>query len=321
MSIQLTRILAKSAACLYAASAALLLIDPPASAQKVDSAFLSAKTIQSLPVFYDPALAANGFPNPFLKARIAGQEAIFILDTGSNRNFLADWYVRVAKIPTSATTDSMVNGSVVPRMTHHIQGRWSDGQRFNLKDAMVVPFPPYFESNHIGGILSPQFLTPAGMAAVLDLKTPSLRFAPFVRAISDLQQSNPSSGPLPLNEACHSEVADQMYLAPVTAAGVTDLVTIDTGATKTVFSEGSNIAHAIADRSEPGPPSEQLEGKNEKVRMVRDVQLMRGGRFIAVSPSIVKPSWPCNSQGLLGMDALRNCLLILGHSQMALTCD
>jgi hypothetical protein len=313
--------LATCAACLYAALAAFLLIGAPVSAQKFDQASTSAKAIRSLPIFYDPALAATGFPNPFLKAKIAGQEAIFILDTGSNRNFLADWYVRLAKIPTRAMTDSMVNGSVIPRIAHRIQGRWSDGQRFNLKDTMVVPFPPYFESNHIGGIVSPQFLTPVGLAAVLDLKTPSLRFAPFTRALSDMQQSNPSSGRPPLHQACHSEEADQMYLAPVTVAGVTDLVTIDTGATKTVFSDGSNIAHAIADRSEPGPPSEQLAGKMNGERMVRNVQLTRGGRSVELNPSIAKPSWPCNSQGLLGMDALRNCLLILGKDQMAFKCD
>jgi hypothetical protein len=56
-------------------------------------------------------------------------------------------------------------------------------------------------------------------------------------------------------------------------------------------------------------------------RIVRDVQLLRGGRVVALSPSIAKPSWPCNAQGLLGMDALHNCLLILGDNQMALTCD
>jgi hypothetical protein len=307
--------------CFAAAAVTFLIITPLVNAQKADQAPLNAKSTQSLPIFYDAALAANGFPNPFVKAQMRGHKAIFILDTGSSRNFLADWYVKVAKIPTSAMTNSKINGSVVPRLAHRIQGRWSDGQRFSLNETMVVPFPPYFESNHIGGIVSPQFLAPAGMAAVLDLKTPSLRFAPFARALSDLQQLNPSSEPLPLNQACHSEVADQMYLAPVTAAGVTDLVTIDTGATKTMFSENSNIAHAIEDRTEPGPPSEQLAGKMNGERMVRNVQLMRGGRSVELNPSIAKPSWPCNSQGLLGMDALRNCLLILGKDEMAFTCD
>jgi hypothetical protein len=277
--------------------------------------------MQSLPIFYDPDLAANGFPNPFVRARIAGREAIFIVDTGSTRHFLAEWYAKVAKITTSAMKDSKVNGSVVPRMAHRVKGRWSDGQRFTLNETMVVAFPPYFESRHIGGLISPQFLTPAGMAAVFDLKAPSLRFEPFARALAGLQAANPSAVIPPATPACHSEVADPLYLVPVTVAGVTDLMTIDTGATKTIFSEDSKIVQAIGKTSEPGPRSEGLAGELGGHRMVRDVQLMRGGRTISLNPSIGKPSWPCDAQGLLGMDALRSCSLVLSNKQVALTCD
>ncbi len=108
---------------------------------------------QSLPIFYDHALASKGFPNPFVRARIAGQEAIFIIDTGASVNLLAAWYVKAARIPTDAMPRSTVNGSVVPRMARRLQGRWSNGQRFSWNKTMVVSFPPYFESNHIGGIV------------------------------------------------------------------------------------------------------------------------------------------------------------------------
>jgi hypothetical protein len=185
---------------LCAAAVTLFITAHPTSAQQSDRASSNTSahsyapnSTPSLPIFYDPALAANGFPNPFVKARIAGHEAIFILDTGASLNLLADWYANAAKIPTSATTDSTVNGSggkaSVPRMAHRIRGRWSDGQWLSLSETMVVAFPPYFKSHHIGGLISPQFLTPAGMAAVLDLETPSLRFVQFARALSDLRQS------------------------------------------------------------------------------------------------------------------------------------
>ena len=53
----------------------------------------------SLPVFYDRALAAQGFPNPLVKARIGGHEGIFIVDTGG-ANVLAKWYADAAGIPS-----------------------------------------------------------------------------------------------------------------------------------------------------------------------------------------------------------------------------
>ncbi|MFZ0551014.1 MAG: aspartyl protease family protein [Steroidobacteraceae bacterium] len=132
-----------------------------------------------MPIFYDHALAAQGFPNPLVKARIAGHEAIFIVDTGAAANVLADWYVKVARIPSAKTDSTAVgtNGKTAPeRLSHRLQGHWSDGQRFNLNEAVVLAFPSYFESLHLGGLVSPQALAPPGMAAVLDLRERWLRF-------------------------------------------------------------------------------------------------------------------------------------------------
>jgi hypothetical protein len=257
-----------------------------------------------------------------VKARIAGREAIFIIDTGASVNLLAAWYVKAAKIPTDAMPGATVNGSVVPRMARRLRGRWSSGQRFSWDKTLVVSFPPYFESNHIGGIVSPQFVTPAGLSAVLDLAAPSLRFLPFEHALSDLQQSNLSTDPVPVYQACHSMTADPLYLVPATAAGVTDLMGVDTGATNTQFSEDANIAHAIGSRSESsGHASESLGSIDTGERLVRNVQLLRGGRTVTLNPTIGKaPTGFCDGTGRLGMDALRGCVLVLSHSESAFTC-
>jgi hypothetical protein len=128
---------------------------------------------------------------------------------------------------------------------------------------VVVAFPALFESLHLGGLLSPQLLAPVGTAAVFDLRIPSLQFAPFARAVSDLQRSKSLPPPLTKTQACQnadSTVVNRQYLAPVTTHDATDLVLVDTGATKTIFSDESNIAHAIESFSELGPPSEGLGG-------------------------------------------------------------
>lgn len=281
---------------------------------------------RSLPLFYAPALAAQGFPNPLVKARIAGHEAIFIVDSGASANVLADWYVEAAGIPT-VKTDSTARGtggkSAAERLVHQLQGYWSDGQPFTLSEAVAVAFPPYFKSLHLGGLVSPQLLAPAGMAAVLDLRVPSLRFALFARALSDLRRSITPTAPLDLTEACRnakSKLVNRVYLAPVTTAGATDLMLVDTGATSTAFSRDSKIAHAIGLGSEVGPASEGVGGEINGQRIVRDARLLRGGRTITLSPSIGEISEPCNARGALGMDALRSCLLILGENKMAISC-
>jgi aspartyl protease len=285
------------------------------------------KRVRSLPVFYDPGLAAQGFPSPLMKAEIAGHEALFIIDSGASANVLADWYAEVAQIPADET-GSIAKGSggktSAARVAHQLQGHWSDGQRFSLNEAVVIAFPPLFKSLHLGGLLSPQLLAPVGTAAVLDLRIPSLQFAPFARALSDLQRSKSLPPPLTVTRACEnadSKVVNRQYLAPVTTRDATDLVLVDTGATKTILSDESNIAHAIESLSELGPPSEGVGGEVSGRLIVRDVELLRGGRVVVLNPSIGKVSASCKAKGLLGMDALRDCLLILGDKEMALSCE
>ena len=187
----------------------------------------------SLPVFYDRALAAQGFPNPLVKARIGGHEGIFIVDTGG-ANVLAKWYADAAGIP-SVSTDSLAKDlsgkSATERFAHRVQGHWSDGQRFTLNEAVVITFPPYFKSLHLGGSVSPRLLAPAGTAAVLDLRTPSIHFVPFARALSDLRRSGARTVPPDLAEPCrnsNTELANRVYLAPVRSSGITELMQVDT---------------------------------------------------------------------------------------------
>jgi hypothetical protein len=296
----------------------LLICVPFASAQQGD---------RPLPVFYDPGLAAQGFPSPLIKAEIGGHEALFIIDSGSSVNVLADWYAEEAEIPIRESS-STVKGSggmeTGTRSAFQLQGRWSDGRQFALKEALVVAFPQLFKSLHLGGLLSPQLLAPAGTAAVVDLRIPTLRFASFARALSELQRSKSSSGPHALSRVCEnadSKFVNRQYLTPVTAAGVTDLMLVDTGATKTIFSDDAKIAHAIESASEPGPFSQGVGGEVNARRIVHGVQLLRGGRAIELNPSIGEVSAYCGAKGILGMDALRHCLLILGDKKMALDCE
>lgn len=315
---------------LYAAAAAVLVAALNVSAQQTEptptnaAARSSAAKSRSLPIFYDAALVAKGFPSPLVKAQIKGHEALFIVDSGASVNTLADWYARVAKIPTTTAAGTATGSggkTAAVRMAHRLQGQWSDGQRFTLKEAIVVAFPSLFAALHLGGLVSPQLLAPRGTVAVLNLKIPSLKFAPLARAEHELPASQSITVPQQVCRNPDSRFVNRVYLAPVTAAGVTDRVLIDTGATKTIFSADSNIAHAIQSTGELGPRSEGLGGAVEGRRIVRNVQLLRGGRTVVLNPSIGEVSAPCDAKGLLGMDALRSCLLILGNGEMGFSCD
>lgn len=112
----------------------------------------------------------------------------------------------------------------------------------------------------------------------------------------------------------------RLYSTVVKAAGATDLLLIDTGATGSTFSDQSNFAHAIGRGSEPGTPSDDVGGTVSTNRVVRDVAVQRGGGTVTLNPVVGKASSFCDVQGRLGMDALRSCLLILGAKQMGFSC-
>jgi hypothetical protein len=256
-----------------------------------------------------------------VRARIAGREAIFIVDSGASANVLADWFAEAAGIP-AATIDSTADdagGKTTPeRIAHRVQGLWSDGQRFSLGEAAVIAFPPYFKSLHLGGLVSPQLLGPAGMATVLDLRIPSLEFVPFARALSDLRRSKAPTVPLELTPSCRnatSKLVNRVYVAPVTVAGVTDLMLVDTGSTGTIFSADSKIAHAIGSGSEAGSPSEGVGGKLNGDRIVRNVQLLRGGRIVTLNPSIAEVSARCDRKGSDGRESNVRAWLNLPETQ------
>jgi hypothetical protein len=253
---------------------------------------------------------------------MAGHEAIFLVDSGASTHVLADWFVKAARIPTSETGSTAQGSSgktTRERVARALAGHWGDGQPFHLNQAAVVSFPAYFESLHIGGLLSPQLLAPPGTAAVLDLKNPSLHFSPFARAVSDLPAS--SESPTPACRSPKSVFENRQYLTPVSVANTTDLMLVDTGATKTIFARTSAIAQVIESRSEAGTPSQSVGGEVAARRVVHDVSVIRGGQRIALDPSLGDVAPPCNAQGILGMDALRRCVLILGDNTMALSCE
>jgi hypothetical protein len=169
----------------------ILVTAPLTAASELDYSFapLARPASLSIPIFYDATLAAQGFPSPLVHARINGQDALFIVDTGASVNTLADWLAEAAGIASSESS-STARGSGgdenAIRVARRIAGHWGEGLAFELPEAIAVAFPPIFKSLRLGGLLSPQLLAPVGTAAVLDLKMPTLRFIAFTQAAAEL---------------------------------------------------------------------------------------------------------------------------------------
>lgn len=264
---------------------------------------------------YSTQLAALGFPSPLLRGSVHGQTVWFVIDTGAGVHTLASWFVAAAGIvprKTNATTTGSTGVESAVQAVYgtaiHLDGRSED---ISLPEAIVVDLPPIFTEQRIGGLLSPQLLAPPNMAAIVDLRVPRLSFGP--------EPATPSIG----TRVCRnpdSQFTNRLYAAPTSMGKVEGLMLVDTGATHSVAAPSSQIAVALSGRASFRGRTQGVGGTATVTRTVAGVPLRFGGGGAAVSVTVGGHGSNCAPDGLLGMDALRQCRLVLGHSSFAWAC-
>jgi len=150
-------------------------------------------------------------------------------------------------------------------------------------------------------------------AEILDLRAPSLTIEPFQKAIDRLHIA-----PMPEGRVCERN----FYAIPISAAGGRGFALLDTGATGTVIAPESQIAKALESRSIEGKHTQGVGGKIIENRHVPAVEIQRAGVPAVVDLNIGETAGPaCAADGLLGMDALRQCVLVMGKSALGMACD
>jgi hypothetical protein len=236
---------------------------------------------------------------------------------------LASWFASDANIQAD-TARGTARGSTGKETGIRVALQTSltleNGQPLPLAEAIVVDLPPMFEQLRIAGLLSPQLLAKGDDAAVLDLRVASLRIEPFRDAVDRLNIKPLRTGRVCVNQA--SEFRNRAYSMTVTVHGHRAAVILDSGATRSVIAADSATASALAPRSVEGNHTQGVGGEVETYRHVPDVIVKRAGIPAAVDLILGKSPGPdCGPDGLLGMDALRQCLLVLGSSALAITCS
>jgi hypothetical protein len=277
-----------------------------------------------VPLRYQPTLIALGFPSPLLRATVRGQPVWFIVDTGASVNTLASWLVSAAHLEARQTTATATGSTGVEKSVRVVANemiRLDGGRDLTLRKAIVVDFPPIFAEQRIGGLLSPQLLAPGHSASVLDLRVPTLRFEPFELAVARLGRNRPliSSGSRVCRNA-ESPFENRQYAASVTADGIAGTLLVDTGATGTLAVAGSRIAAALTGRASETGRTQGVGGDVQTTRKAPNVRFERGGTASTIVVTIGGSTPSCGPDGLIGMDALRQCILVLGESAFAWSC-
>jgi hypothetical protein len=280
----------------------------------------TSSAARTLPIRYDEALARRGFPSPVLKVTVNGVTGWALIDTGAGMHTLAAWFVEKAGlVPDASLTDRVgardASGERVwLRFLDDVSLTLEGTRALRLGVAAVADFPEEFQSARIAGLLSPQSILREGEALILDLRSPSLRIHAAEAAGAEGARGDRL-------DACRSRAAEISGLLFATTAafeGRPARLLVDTGASQTRLAGDASAAIGLprdGARDQLG-----IGDVREPMAVARAVPVTLGGLEQALDVAIGGGSPGCGGDGLLGIDVLRRCRLVLAATGGRVEC-
>lgn len=265
------------------------------------------------------------FPLPVVSGTIAGQPVLMLVDTGANSHVIAGWLARRLGLPMKRLGDVGTDHVGKTIATYRIEkapitvegwGALTQGT------VLATEVPEVIERLGIGAFISPQRLIEEGDAVVLDLAKAEMYAAWWDEAHYALSETG---APLVLGSdqgrVCEESEGPVRGLAFVIPASVdaqrVDLL-VDTGAQHSDIFTTSDagkalLAASVGNREPMYTASGRISARRLRrakvgagnVRVVTDVDLIQGASDAA-----------CPRDGVLAMDVLRSCTLLLGRSRI-----
>jgi predicted aspartyl protease len=256
----------------------------------------------------------------FIRAKVAGEPMLLLIDTGAVHSILPEWFVVARNLKTkslhSATQYADANGNVawmpdVPNVPVQFEGEETGG---------TLDFVMQFSTPRKFGILAPQDFVQRGFALVIDVGREDLRYEREEDALKRLR----AEGTAQVRELdYHGCLMDGLFERPhrvvsVKINGVSTEMMLDTGASQTVLSRNNPALESMMTR----------RGNRETMTAMTSQgnSLVVDGVPVEVSESsyllqvMVHPASQVCGRGALGADLLSHCALVWGHSSMWTAC-
>jgi hypothetical protein len=279
-----------------------------------------------IPLSTGAALSSPDSPGTGVEVNINGEPAWFVFDTGAGAHMFARWFVEAAELMIDASLTDLsardaTGATVQIQVVHDVVGQLPDGATLPLGTVVVAQFPRLFELRKVGGLLNPQLLAQEATAVVLDLRVPELRMELFDRAVLRLGATILSEeGDLEVCVVTASPIPNKRFAIRVRSGEGEGWLQLDTGADATYVSRASRLIQGMA--LESGGTSVGVAGRPEAYDVARDLVLTFGGFSVTTAARVVERSGEgCGPDGLLGLDAVGRCALILGSEAVALACS
>jgi hypothetical protein len=290
----------------------------------------AAVVVRSAPLQLRLDVGGRPIVAPLLKARLADREGLFILDTGAGASVIDKAVAEATKLDVRMTATTVRDASggekqavpIVEAPPIEAEGIGS----VPVPRALIVALPPMFAQAGILGIINPQQMGDADTTPVLDLREGELQLLP--KAEAQAHATDPRLDDASVH-ACHEqddELASFVYALDVTIDGEVVRFELDTGAHQTSFTTKHPIAKRLAANTTEVREVRGAIAKSE-ASIARDVPI-RIGAVTRTLPELRirqgkprEPSDPaCRFFGILGMDVLEGCILVLEQDRFMATC-
>ena len=268
------------------------------------------------------------FPLPLVTGTVAGQPALMLVDTGANSHVVAGWLARKLGLAMKKLGDvgtDHVGKSIATFRLEKPELAIDDWGTLVPTPVLATEVPEVIEKLGIGAFISPQRLVEEGDAVVLDLRKGELRPTSWKEALSELSATGV---PLLLGEqgrACEENEGPIKGLAFVIPATIesrrVDLL-VDTGAQHSdVFSSCAAGQQLAAQSTVNKEPIFAASGE-VSARTLKSARVTAGAFSVLTDVDIISGAGDsaCPRDGVLAMDVLRSCALLLGRARMVARC-
>ena len=281
--------------------------DPAAAAQ----ASAGAQSLREASIQYLPGRVRF----PAVRGSVRGKSTWMLVDTGASRNFVSDWLVhRIFEDDVGASASDHAGRKITttfmerPRMQIDGWGSMPDDSAMILHDASRA------ESDDVGVTMSPQTLAKAGVV-VLDFLHKRLA---MTHTRSDADAMLPHGGALATAQYCRG-----IYILPAKLGDATARLMVDTGAYATDLHPRSQAAKALAFHAQDGQGASMGAGGAIAYHRLPHVNVSSGTMTANVDVMLlddVNEDDYCPFDGVLGMDVLEKCTLVIDDKTMTGRC-
>ncbi|MBX3206508.1 MAG: aspartyl protease family protein [Labilithrix sp.] len=264
------------------------------------------------------------FPLPVVSGTIAGQPVLMLVDSGANSHVLAGWLARKLSLPMKKLGDigtDHVGQSISTYRVDKLAMTIDEWGPLSATTALATEVPEVIEKLGIGAFISPQRLDEEGDAVVLDLAKGEMRSAWWDDAYYELSAEGAALVKPEEARVCAESdgpVKGLAFVVPATIDSQKVELLVDTGAQHSDVFTTSTAGKKLASQSAPNKEAMYTASGKISARKLKGMRLAAGAFAVTADVDLIQGAADssCPRDGVLAMDMLRSCALLLGRSRI-----